>query len=189
MKYLASLLAVCLSSGAALAAEIKPDRLVDTWEVTNSGFDRETLTLKANGEFVHAYVDGKTISKKIGRWQLNGTTLKLTLPGQNPERVAVLVGSRPHLDGIVLGRDTIATRSYWVAELKLTSQLSGSMDEQIRGKGYRIGFADSSYPHFAVDLWPMSEADIERLKNAVVAELRKRGLKPVHPIRYNIRGF
>lgn len=192
MTHIALLIATCLIG--AQPAQVKPDRIADCWEITNSEWDRETFTFTRNGVFTHDCRDSGSVKSDRGTWDLAGTTITLRdKKGAVLQKVRFDAGDSVHTDSLVFSRDSIAERSYWVAEQRLIGRINESSDavryQEKGGAGFRVGFWDGKNPHFYVDLWPMEKSDIERLKKLVVASLQKQGIKPVHQIRYDIRGF
>ena len=192
MTRVALLIAICLSG--ASPAQLKPDRIIDCWEISNSGWDSETFTFRKDGSFTHDCRDGTTTKTDAGTWQIKNTDVTLrTKAGKVLATIRFEAGASVHADALVFGNDVMAERSYWVAEQRLAAKIADPAEAissiEKGGAGYRIGFWEGKNPRFVVDLWPMSVKDIDRLKKLVVADLRKRGLKPVHPISYDIRGM
>lgn len=193
MTQIALLIAFCLGSGSS-PVQLKPDRIIDCWEISNSEWDSETFTFSKNGSFTHDCRDGRAIKSATGTWQIQSSnTIRLLKNGKPLAAIRFEFGSSLDRDALVFDGQTYAERSYWVAEQRLAGKISDPSEmiqlTEKSGAGYRIGFSEGRDAYFAVDLWPMKKSDIDRLKKLVVADLRARGLKPVNPIRYDIRGF
>jgi hypothetical protein len=184
---------IVISVGAGQGPALDPSRIVDTWEITNSGYDRETVTFKSNRSFVQTGYVGKKADKQLGTWQIVDNQLDLRYSGKRGvARVTVLLNKAEHLDGLKFSSDTIASRAYWVAEQRLIRAIDRGMDPSLtvsigHGNGYRLGFYDGKNPHFAIDYWSDSDAVTAKIKKLALADLRKRGLKPVHPVVFDFR--
>ncbi len=195
MTKLLALVTLCFSFSAN-APELKPDRIIDTWEITNSDWDQETFTFSKNRSFAHLRRDGKTARKQTGHWSCSKAGLTLTLAGGQPATIEVRLAKRPEEDALVFGPDTLASRQSLVTERRLATKLFPKLKRECieykepSGSAYRVFFRDL-WPSawFDVVLWPRSQKDADRLARLALADLRKRGFTLKHRVEIERQGY